>query len=56
MRFWPISGIGEKQIVKKSLIDLTNLFITIIFVTSAQKTSFWASLKKFHFLAISWFS
>ena len=26
------------------------------FLTSALKTSFWASLKKFDFLAISWFS
>ena len=53
-RFWPILGIGKKKIVKKSIIDLTNLNYYIW--TSALKTSFWANLKKFDFLAISWFS
>ena len=54
-RFWPIFADfghrGEKNSLKNHLI-----IETIVFVTSALKTSFWASLKKFHFLAISWFS
>jgi len=50
-QFW---ASGRKQFVKKSIIDLMNL--NYYFLTSALKTSFWASLKKFDFLAISWFS
>ena len=49
--FWPIWGIETKKLRKKIIFDLSNL--NNIFVTSARRALFWASLRKFDFFAIS---
>ena len=50
--FWPIWGIETKKLRKKIIFDLSNLK-QYFFLTSARRASFWASLKKFDFFAIS---
>ena len=51
-RFWLIWCIEKKKIIKKEIFDLANLKNNI-FVPSAHRASFWASLEKLDFFAIS---
>ena len=50
-RFWPIWWIEKKIIVNDLIFDLANF--NNIFVTSARRALFWASLEEFDFFAIS---